>query len=254
MWPRRHQRHVQGMRRVRQPLGALNHFTATAGHKSRGPTSYPRTCTGICSLPARRAPGIRRARSSRPLGSRSSETSIPDGVRPRHRSVVPARQPEAGARRRDLYRRHVSTASSRKRSGRRAGSTLPPRTNIEQYQLDGITDHGHIWRLRFNGRAAIPLSEAIRRSQASPASAAGLTQPRMLDETALQLVLSSRSIRMDGGATRLSDCWSMKQPQSVVPALQKLAATASSITRDYRACEFASKACARWMRRSIRDR
>ena len=77
------------------------------------------------------------------------------------------------------------------------------RKKIEQYQLDKVLGHGRIWRLAYNGM------ERDRR------------QPRMLNETAAQLVahLSHPNGWWRDTAQQLLV---LKQDQSVVPALQQI--------------------------------
>ena len=106
-------------------------------------------------------------------------------VHPLARSALPS------GRRRNRARRHRSTswtctAAIIQEGAVDAGGQYL-RAKIEQYQLDKVVGHGRIWRL------------TLRRHGARP------TQPRMLQETAAQLVGTLR-IRMAGGATRRSSC------------------------------------------------
>ena len=79
------------------------------------------------------------------------------------------------------------------------------RAKIEQYQLDKVAQHGRIWRLRYEGRPAVPATATnIGQPEIAPI-APDFTTPRMYSETPAQLVAICR-IRMDGGATRHSGC------------------------------------------------
>lgn len=106
------------------------------------------------------------------------------------------------------------------------GSDL--RAKIEQYQLDKITDHGRVWRLRFDGIAAIPAIANTPAQPAVPAIPLDATRPRMLNETAAELVqhLDHPNGWWRDTAQRLLI---LKQDRSVVAALQRLAGTAKSL-------------------------
>jgi mono/diheme cytochrome c family protein len=101
------------------------------------------------------------------------------------------------------------------------------RHKILQYQLDKITTHGRIWRLRYDGTPEVPATpngpaaRALPGVPAQPAIPLDFTKPHMLDETPAQLVthLSSPNGWWRDNAQRLLV---LKQDKSVVPALQAL--------------------------------
>jgi mono/diheme cytochrome c family protein/glucose/arabinose dehydrogenase len=99
----------------------------------------------------------------------------------------------------DMYRGMIEGAEWAKE-----GTYL--RQKIKQYQLDKITGHGRIWRLSYDGIAR------------------DLTRPRMLNETAAQLVahLSHPNGWWRDTAQQLLV---LKQDRTVVPALQTLVRT-----------------------------
>jgi mono/diheme cytochrome c family protein len=214
-----------GMRRVRQPIGALNHFTATAGAQIVRTDRYPPDMRGdlLFAEPVGRL--IRRARLVKTEGLTQLRNVYPGaefvlGTDPLFRPVNLKLGPDGAIYVADMYHGIIQEAQWTPR-----GSYL--RAKIEQHQLDKITDYGRIWRLRFDGRAAIP---AIGNSPAQPAVAGiplDTTRPRMLNETAAQLV---RHLDHPNGWWRdtAQRLLILKQDRSVVPALQRLAAAAST--------------------------
>jgi mono/diheme cytochrome c family protein len=120
----------------------------------------------------------------------------------------------------------------------RPGSYL--RRKIDQYQLDKVTAHGRIWRLRFDGVPGVPATPAGPAAQATPeippqpALALDLTRPRMLDETPAQLVahLSHANGWWRDTAQQLLV---QRQDKSVVPALQNLVRTSDNLTARFHA-------------------
>ena len=62
------------------------------------------------------------------------------------------------------------------------------RAKIEQYQLDKVAAHGRIWRLRYDGRPAVPATDTNIGQPAIPAIAPDFAPPRMYSETPAQLV------------------------------------------------------------------
>jgi mono/diheme cytochrome c family protein/glucose/arabinose dehydrogenase len=109
----------------------------------------------------------------------------------------------------DMYRGVVEGAPWAKQ-----GTYL--RKKIEQYQLDKVLAHGRIWRLAYNGM------ERDRR------------QPRMLNETAAQLVghLSHPNGWWRDTAQQLLV---LKHDQSVVPALQQIVRTSQNLPARFHA-------------------
>ena len=215
-----------GMRRVRQPLGALNHFTATAGAQIVRSDRYPQDMRGdlLFAEPVGRL--IRRARIVKTDGLTQLRNAYPGsefvlGTDPLFRPVNLKLGPDGAIYIADMYHGIIQEAQWTPR-----GSYL--RAKIEQYQLDKITEYGRVWRLRFDGTAAIP---AFANTPAQPA-VAGIpldnTQPRMLNETPAQLV---RHLDHPNGWWRdtAQRLLVLKQDRSVVPALQQLAVTASTL-------------------------
>ncbi len=119
----------------------------------------------------------------------------------------------------------------------RPGSYL--RRKIDQYQLDKVIGHGRIWRLRFDGLPGVPATPAGPAAQATPeipaqpALALDPTRPRMLDETAAQLVphLSHPNGWWRDTAQQLLV---QRQDKSVVPALLLLLKSPPSRLRPLR--------------------
>ncbi len=194
-----------GMRRIRQPLGALNHFTATAGAQIVRTDRYPPDMHGdlLFTEPVGRL--VRRAQIVKTDGLTQLRNVYPGsefvlGTDPLFRPVNMKPGPDGAIYIADMYHGIIQEAQWMPR-----GSYL--RAKIEQYQLDKINAHGRIWRLRYDGTAA----RSRHRKQSGAAGRrrhpARLTQPRMLDETASQLV-RHLSMRTAGGATPRSDCWS----------------------------------------------
>ena len=214
-----------GMRRVRQPLGALNHFTATAGAQIVRTDRYPQDMRGdlLFAEPVGRL--IRRARIVKTDGLSQLRNVYPGsefalGTDPLFRPVNLKLGPDGAIYIADLYHGIIQEAQWTPR-----GSYL--RAKIEQYQLDKITDYGRIWRLRFDGTAAIPSIGSNPAQPAVPAIPLDATRPRMLNESAAELV---RHLDHPNGWWRdtAQRLLVLKQDRSVVSALQRLAASAST--------------------------
>ncbi len=221
-----------GMRRIRQPLGALNHFTATAGAQIVRTDRYPQDMHGdlLFAEPVGRL--IRRAQIVKTDGLTQLRNVYPGsefvlGTDPLFRPVNLKQGPDGAIYIADMYHGIIQEAQWTPR-----GSYL--RAKIEQYQLDKITEYGRIWRLRFDGTAAVPAIGNTPAQPAVPAIQLDSTQPRMLDETASQLV---RHLEHPNGWWRdtAQRLLVLKQDRSVVPALQKLATTGSSIEARFHA-------------------
>src|SRR5207248_1226041 len=95
------------------------------------------------------------------------------------------------------------------------------RAKIEQYQLDKVAQRGRIWRLRYDGRAAVPATDTNIGQPAIPAIVPHFAPPRMYAETPAQLVahLTHPNGWWRDMAQRLLV---LKQDKSVVPALQRM--------------------------------
>ena len=209
-----------GMRRVRQPLGALNHFTATAGADIVRGDRLPQDLRGdlLFAEPVGRL--IRRAKIVKTDGltqlrNAYSGSEFILGTDPLFRPVNMKTGPDGLVYITDMYHGIIQEAQWTPR-----GSYL--RAKIEQHQLDKITSYGRVWRLRFDGLPAVPATDSSPAREAIPALQPDLTQPRMLSETPAQLVahLTHPNGWWRDMAQRLLV---LKQDKSVVPALQTMA-------------------------------
>ena len=95
------------------------------------------------------------------------------------------------------------------------------RAKIEQYQLDKVAAHGRIWRLRYDGRPAVPATATNIGQPAIPAIAPDFAPPRMYSETPAQLV--AHFTHPNGWWRDMAQrLLVLKQDKSVVPALQQM--------------------------------
>jgi mono/diheme cytochrome c family protein len=108
------------------------------------------------------------------------------------------------------------------------------RTKIEQYQLQNVTNLGRVWRLRFDGIPASAPSGGAPGQPEVPALPLDRTTPRMLNETPAELVAHLGHVNgwWRDTAQRLLV---LKQDKSVVPALQQMARTSSSLVGRFHA-------------------
>ena len=193
-----------GLPAVRLPDGSLNRSTAGAGNDVFRGHRLPKDMIGdyfygetvarvVRRLRPVKADGLTQMRNVYPLSEFIRSTD------PLFRPVDMTTAPDGTMYITDMYRGIIQQATW---SGR--GTYL--RRKIEQYQLDKVTKHGRIWRVTYEG---------MERDR---------TQPRMLNETPAQLVahLSHPNGWWRDTAQQLLV---LKQDKSVVPALQKLAAT-----------------------------
>ncbi len=193
-----------GLPAVRMPDGSLNRTTAGAGNDVFRGHRLPKDMVGdyfygetvariVRRLRPVKADGLTQMRNVYPLSEFIRSTD------PLFRPVDMTTAPDGTMYITDMYRGIIQQATW---SGR--GTYL--RRKIEQYQLDKVTKHGRIWRLSYEG---------MERDK---------TQPRMLNETPAQLVahLSHPNGWWRDTAQQLLV---LGQDKSVVPALQKLAAT-----------------------------
>jgi mono/diheme cytochrome c family protein len=220
-----------GMRRIRQPLGALNHFTATSGADVVRSHRMPADLVGdlLITEPVGRL--VRRARIVKREGLTQLQNAHPGsefllGTDPLFRPVNIKTGPDGAIYIADMYHGIIQEAQWVPR-----GSYL--RAKVEQYQLDKINSHGRIWRLRYDGTAAGPAS------MNSPVPATDrieldLTRPRMLEETAAQLIrhLSHGNGWWRDTAQRLII---LKQDMSVVPALKTQARSSDNLLARFHA-------------------
>ncbi len=220
-----------GMRRIRQPLGALNHFTATAGADVVRAHRVPEDLQGdlLITEPVGRL--VRRARIVSTDGLTQLQNATPGsefilGTDPLFRPVNIKTGPDGSIYIADMYHGIIQEAQWVPR-----GSYL--RAKVEQYQLDKINSHGRIWRLRYDGTPASPASLATE-VPATAAIALDLTRPRMLEESAAELVahLSHPNGWWRDTAQRLLI---LKQDQSVVPALATMASSSDNLLARFHA-------------------
>src|SRR5215204_4120433 len=193
-----------GLPSVRLPDGSLNRSTAGAGNDVFRGHRLPKDMIGdyfygetvarvVRRLRPVKADGLTQMRNVYPLSEVIRSTD------PLFRPVDMTTAPDGTMYITDMYRGIIQQATW---SGR--GTYL--RRKIEQYQLDKVAKHGRIWRLSYDG---------MERDK---------TQPRMLNETPAQLVahLSHPNGWWRDTAQQLLV---LGQDKSVVPALQKLAAS-----------------------------
>jgi mono/diheme cytochrome c family protein len=190
-----------GMLRVRMPIAALNHFTATCGPDIFRGDRLPADMRGdlLFAEPVGRL--IRRSKVVVTDGLTQLRNAYPNSEfilssDPLFRPVNMATAPDGTLYIVDMYHGIIQESEWTPQ-----GSYL--RKKIEQFQLDKITSHGRIWRLVYDGL------EPDRR------------QPRMLDERAPQLVahLEHPNGWWRDTAQRLIV---LRQDKSVVPALQEM--------------------------------
>jgi mono/diheme cytochrome c family protein len=221
-----------GMRRVRQPLGALNHFTATAGADIVRGDRLPQDLRGdlLFTEPVGRL--IRRAKIVRTEGLTQLRNAYAGsefilGTDPLFRPVNMKTGPDGLVYITDMYHGIIQEAQWTPR-----GSYL--RAKIEQHQLDKVTSYGRVWRLRFDGIPAVPATGSSPARDAIPGVEPDFTQPHMLSETPAQLVahLTHPNGWWRDMAQRLLV---LKQDTSVVPALQAMARSSSSLTARFHA-------------------
>ncbi len=226
VWPESGLSDTQGgMIRVRMPVGRLNHFTAASGADVVRAHRVPADLRGdlLVTEPVGRL--IRRARIVKNEGVTQLRNVYPGSefvlsTDPLFRPINITSAPDGSLYITDMYHGIIQESN-----WTRPGSYL--RRKIDQYQLDKVTAHGRIWRLRFDGLPGVPATPAGPAAQATPeipaqpALALDPTRPRMLNETAAQLVphLSHQNGWWRDTAQQLLV---QRQDKSVVPALLNL--------------------------------
>ena len=223
-----------GMIRVRMPVGRLNHFTAASGADVVRAHRVPPDLRGdlLVTEPVGRL--IRRARIVKTEGLTQLRNVYPGSefvlsTDPLFRPVNITTAPDGSLYIADMYHGIIQESN-----WTRPGSYL--RRKIDQYQLDKVIAHGRIWRLRFDGVPGVPATPAGPAAQATPeipampALALDPVRPRMLDESAAQLVahLSHQNGWWRDTAQQLLV---QRQDKSVVPALQNLVRTSEPPSR-----------------------
>ncbi len=215
-----------GIMRTRMPAQNLNHFTATTGPAIVRGDRLPADLKGqlLFTEPVGRL--IRRAAIDNIEGLTQLRNVYPGSefitsVDQLFRPVNISNAPDGTVYVADMYHGIIQELQW---SG--PGSYL--RAKIEQYQLDKVASYGRIWRLRYDGRAAVPTTATNIGQPAIPAIAPEFTPPRMYSETPAQLV--AHFTHPNGWwrdtAQRLLI---LKQDKSVVPALEQMVRSSDNL-------------------------
>ncbi len=215
-----------GMARVRMPAASLNHFTATTGPQIVRGDRLPADLAGdlLFAEPVGRL--IRRAKVGRNDGVTELRNAHPRSeflisTDMLFRPVNIKTAPDGTIFIVDMYRGIIQEAE-----WTQPGSYL--RSKIEQYQLDKVVGHGRIWRLRYDGVPARAATQASPAYPGVPGISLDLTRPRMLDETAAELV---RHLSHPNGWWRdtAQQLLVLRQDTSIVPALEATARRSESV-------------------------
>ncbi len=123
------------------------------------------------------------------------------------------------------------------------------RAKIEQYQLDKVASYGRIWRLRYDGRPAVPTTATNPGQAAIAPIEPDFAPPRMYTETPAQLVphFTHANGWWRDMAQRLLV---LKQDKSVVPALQQMTRGSDNLVAPLPCAVDARRSRARSMHRS----
>jgi len=221
-----------GPGRIRMPAQNLNHFTAATGPAIVRGDRLPADLKGdlLFTEPVGRM--IRRAKIDNVEGLTLLRNAYPQAEfmtseDQLFRPVNISNAPDGTVFIVDMYHGIIQ---ERQWSG--PGSYL--RAKIEQYQLDKVASHGRIWRLRYDGRAAVPTTDTNPGQAAIPAIQPDFTTPRLYSETPAQLVarLSHPNGWYRDTAQRLLI---LKQDKSVVPALQQVVRSSENLVGRFHA-------------------
>ncbi|MBW3629603.1 MAG: discoidin domain-containing protein [Gemmatimonadetes bacterium] len=205
-----------GMGAVRMPDGSLNRVTAGAGSDVFRGHRLPAELRGDYFYGEPVARIVRRVRPSRTEGVtqlrnvyQAEQSEFIRSTDPLFRPVELQTAPDGTLYVVDMYHGIIQESQWTP-----PGSYL--RAKIEQYQLDKIVHHGRIWRVTYQG---------MERDR---------TRPRMLEETAAQLV---RHLAHPNGWWRdmAQQLLVLKQDRSVAPALRSMARSNPSLTGRYHA-------------------
>jgi mono/diheme cytochrome c family protein len=196
-----------GLPGTRMPDGSLIYATAAAGNEIYRGDRLPKDLIGDYLHGEMVARIIRRLRPLKTDGLTQLKNVYPRSefircLDPLFRPADTTTGPDGTIYIADMYRGMIEGAEWAKQ-----GTYL--REKIKQYQLDKVIGHGRVWRLTYDG---IPRDR---------------TQPRMLNETAAQLVshLAHPNGWWRDTAQRLLV---LKQDRSVVPALRTLVQTSKN--------------------------
>jgi mono/diheme cytochrome c family protein/glucose/arabinose dehydrogenase len=203
-----------GIPGTRLPDGSLVYATAAAGNEIYRGDRLPKDLIGDYLHGEVVARIVRRLRPVKTEGLTQLQNANPSSefirsLDPLFRPVDVTTGPDGTIYIADMYRGMIEGAEWAKQ-----GTYL--REKIKQYQLDKIVAHGRIWRLTYDG---------IARDR---------TRPRMLDETATQLVahLSHPNGWWRDTAQQLLV---LKQDKSVVLALETLVRTSKNLLARFHA-------------------
>ena len=203
-----------GMRAVRMPDGSLNQVTGSAGNDIYRGDRLPADLVGdyIYGEPVGRI--VRRVKPVVTEGLTQLRNAylwneFIKSTDPLFRPVDMATAPDGTLYITDMYRGIIQQATW-------SGPGTYLRARIDQYALDKVFAHGRIWRLSYEG---------MERDR---------TQPRMLNETAAQLVahLSHPNGWWRDTAQQLLV---LKQDKSVAPALQQMLKTSTNLLARFHA-------------------
>jgi mono/diheme cytochrome c family protein/glucose/arabinose dehydrogenase len=221
-----------GIPRTRMPAQNLNHFTAATGPAIFRGDRLPADLKGqlLFAEPVGRL--IRRAAIDNIEGLTQLRNVYPNAefitsADQLFRPVNISNAPDGTLYIADMYHGIIQ---ERQWSG--PGSYL--RAKIEQYQLDKVASYGRIWRLRYDGRPAVAATASNIGQPAIAPIAPDFAPVKMYSETPAQLVAHlahPNGWRRDMAQRLLI----LAQDKSVVPALQKLAASSDNLLARFHA-------------------
>lgn len=221
-----------GIGRTRMPVQNLNHFTATTGPAIVRGDRLPEDLRGdlLFTEPVGRL--IRRATVENVEGLTMLRNAYPGAEfmtssDQLFRPVNISNAPDGTVYIADMYHGIIQELQW-------SGPGTYLRAKIEQYQLDKVAAHGRIWRLRYDGRPAVPASATNVGQPAIPALAPDFAGPRMYAETPAQLVahLAHPNGWWRDTAQRLLI---LKQDRSVVPALEQMLRSSDNLLARFHA-------------------
>ena len=215
-----------GPRRTRMPAQNLNHFTATTGPAIFRGHRLPEDLRGdlLFTEPVGRL--VRRATIENVEGLTILRNAYPgsefiNSEDQLFRPVNISNAPDGTLYISDMYHGIIQ---ERQWSG--PGTYL--RAKIEQYALDEVVTYGRIWRLRYDGRPAVPETDTNRGQAAIPAIEPDFTRPQMYNATPAQLVAHlthENGWWRDNAQRQLV----LRQDTSVVPALERIVRSSENL-------------------------
>jgi mono/diheme cytochrome c family protein len=221
-----------GIGRTRMPAQNLNHFTATTGPAIFRGDALPDDMKGnlLFTEPVGRL--IRRASIENIEGLTMLRNVYPNAefmtsTDQLFRPVNISNAPDGTLYIADMYHGIIQEYQW-------SGPGTYLRAKIEQYQLDKVASHGRIWRLRYDGRAAVAATASNIGQPAIPAITPNFAAPKMYSETPAQLVahFSKPNGWWRDTAQRLLI---LQQDKSVVPALQQMARSSDNVVARFHA-------------------